>query len=170
MARQPARQLHRRARRAGADEGAALRPHPLHLVDHRPACHQPRPRPLFGDQGRHQRLHPRRRARILRLRHHRQRRRAGQHPDRGDAAPPRPEPSSRTWKMPSRSAGSAARATSPMPSCSSRRTRPSYITGTTIVVDGGQLLPEGGFQAAAAVSGRQACPTATRDHAWWPVS
>ena len=65
-----------------------LRPHDLHLVDHRPARDQPRPRPLFGEQGRHQRLHPRRRARVRRLRHHRQRRRARQHPDRRHEAAP----------------------------------------------------------------------------------
>ena len=41
--------LPRRPRRARADEGAGLGPHALHLLDHRPACHQPRPRPLFGD-------------------------------------------------------------------------------------------------------------------------
>ena len=101
-------------------------PHAVHLLDHRPACHQPRPRPLFGDQGRHQRLHPRRGARVLRLRHHRQRRRARQHPDRsassciaapafikidGGRHPARP-PRQR-------------RATSPMPSCSSPPTRPA---------------------------------------------
>ena len=42
MASQPARRVQRRARGARADEGAALRPHALHLVDHRTARHQPR--------------------------------------------------------------------------------------------------------------------------------
>ena len=35
---------------AQADEGAALRPHDLHLLDHRPAGVEPRPRPLLGDR------------------------------------------------------------------------------------------------------------------------
>ena len=122
---QSARQLQRRPRGAGADEGAGLRPHALHLLDHRAACHQPRPRPLFGEQGRHQRLHPLGGARILRLRHHRQRRRARQHPDRGHPAASRrrlhQEHGGRHPARPARQ----RRATSPTPSCSSPRTTPA---------------------------------------------
>ena len=63
-----------------------------------PRVTQSRPRPLFGEQGRHQRLHPRRGDRVRRLRHHRQRRRAGQHPHRGHEAAPQPRSSSSRWR------------------------------------------------------------------------
>ena len=55
--RQSQGHLSRGARRAARHEGTEIRPHGLHLLDHRPARHQPRPWPLFGEQGRHQRLH-----------------------------------------------------------------------------------------------------------------
>ena len=122
---QSARHLHRRPRRALPMKAQRYGPHALHLVDHRPACHQPGPRPLFGEQGRHQRLHPRRGAGVLRLRHHRQRRRARQHPDRGDAAASRrglhQEHGRRHPARPPRH----ARATSPTPSSSSPPTMPA---------------------------------------------
>ena len=142
--REPARLLHRRARRAGADEGAALRPHAVHLVDHRSACHQPRSRPLFGDQGRHQRPDPRRGARVRRLRHHCQRRRARQYPHRGGAAARGRRPSSRRMEdcHPARPAGQTC-ATSPTPSCSWPRTRRATSPARRSSSMAGQLLPEG---------------------------
>ncbi len=69
--------------RTRPDEAAGVGPDVVHLVDHRTACHQPGPWPLFGNKGWHQWLHPFRGAGVFRLRHHRQRRRAGQHFDRG---------------------------------------------------------------------------------------
>ena len=121
----------------------ALRPHDLHLLDHRPARHQPRPRPLFGEQGRHQRLHPRRR---------RSSSPATASPSTASSpATSSPKacsctaarPSSSRWKTPSRSAASARRATSPTAVLFLASDEAAYITGTTIIVDGGQTLPEG---------------------------
>ena len=94
-------------------------------------------------QGRHQRLHPFGRAGVLRLRHHRQRRRARQHPDRRRSRSSAARPSSRTWRTPSRSAGSATPRDVANAFLFLASDDASYITGTTIVVDGGQLLPEG---------------------------
>ena len=59
------------------------------------------------------------------------------------AAASRRRPSSRTWKTPSRSAASAARATSPMPSCSSPRTMPATSPARPSSSTAANLLPEG---------------------------
>ena len=120
----------------------AARPHDLHLLDHRPARDEPRPRPLFGEQSRHQRLHPRRRARILRLRHHRQRRRAGQHSHRGHEAAPQRR-LHQSMEDVSRSAASARPRDVANAVLFLASDEADYITGTTILVDGGQMLPEG---------------------------
>ena len=142
MASQSARHLQCRARRARADEGAGLRPDAVHLVHHRPACHQPRPRPLFGDEGRHQRLYPLGRAGILGLRHHRQRRRTRQHPDRGGRSSAAPAfIKSMDDAIPLGRLGTPRDVANAFLFLASDDA--SYITGTTIVVDGGQLLPEG---------------------------
>ena len=77
-----------------------------------------------ASQGRHQRLHPRRGARVRRLRHHRQRRRAGQHPDRRRCRCHRSPEFIRQMARPCPARPPRhARATSPTPSCSSPPTR-----------------------------------------------
>ena len=89
------------------------------------ACHQPRPRPLLGHQGGHQRLHPGRGAGVRGLRHHRQRGRAGQHPDRGHEGPPQRRLHPGDGRRHPPRAASARPRTSPTPSSSSPRTRPT---------------------------------------------
>ncbi len=130
-------------RRAAAHEGEEIRPHDFHLLDHRPARHQPRPRPLLGLQGGDQRLHQGGRRWNSRLRHHGQRCRARQHPDRGHPAAPQRAAFIKNMEdaIPLGRLGTPrdmANATLFLASDEA-----SYITGTTIVVDGGQTLPEG---------------------------
>ena len=132
------------ARAALADDARQeIRPHGLHLIDHRSARDEPRPRPLFGEQGRHQRLHQGGGARIRGLWHHRQRRRARQHPDRRRAEGTQPQPSSRAWRtsIPLGRLGTPRDVANAVLFLASDEA--AYITGTTIIVDGGQTLPEG---------------------------
>ena len=78
-----------------------------------------------------------------RLRHHRQRRRARQHPDRGHAGRIAARPSSPQMEaaVPLGRLGTPADVAGAVFFLASDDA--AYVTGTTIVVDGGQILPEG---------------------------
>ncbi len=77
------------------------------------------------------------RARVAR--HHRQRRRTRLRADRADQGPARGA-AGRDHRRARRSGGSARPRRSPTPSRSSRRTRPAYITGQVLAVDGGLVM------------------------------
>lgn len=95
---------------------------------------------LCGEQGRGQRFHPRRRAGAGRRRHHRQRRRARPGRDSGAGQPRRRRRAGRAHPL--------GRVGQPLDIAHAMlflaSDEASYITGQTLVVDGGALLPENG--------------------------
>ena len=100
-------------------------------------------RPLRRDQGRRQRLYPQCRRGTRPLRHHRQRRRAGQHPDRRPGrAWARNISNTMTKAIPLGKLGDPEDVAYAMAFFASDEA--GWITGQTLAVDGGQTLPESG--------------------------
>lgn len=130
-----------------ADPGRPSRPAPQRgrarpgdLLGDRPAHGDPWALALCGEQGRGQRFHPRRRAGAGRRRHHRQRRRARPGRDSGAGQPRRRRRAGRAHPL--------GRVGQPLDIAHAMlflaSDEASYITGQTLVVDGGALLPENG--------------------------
>ena len=120
---------------------ARLRPDRPDVLDHR-ADHGPAGlRPLRRVEGGDARLHALGRGRARDERHHGQRRPARERRDAG-ASQTRARSTSAGCSRRSRWAATPTRRTSAGPCASSPRREAGYITGQTLIVDGGQVLPE----------------------------
>jgi 3-oxoacyl-[acyl-carrier protein] reductase len=127
-----------------ADGPAELRADRDHVVDHRPAHRQSGPRPLRGDQGRHQRLHPHLRDRV------RQARITINAVEPGNIMTPGMEDQlgadyirAQEQSIPIGRLGDPEDIAYAMLFLAGDEAK--YITGQTIVVNGGQILPDSRF-------------------------